>query len=473
VLPIYDLTTDAGRANLDGCLARLRGTASASGDAAKTVAQVMGDVQQRGDAALVEYMQKWTDPAFDAARIRVTPEELAAADAKLPSELREAIGRAIANVRAYQQHVMPTETGTVTINGAQLGMRWTPVDRVGLCVPGGTAVLFSTLVMLAVPALVAGVAPGKLHVMSPPPTSPPGSNPENAPGGSGGNALESAFEDVSGSTPGRGEAASGGGDISPLVLATCRLLGIENVYRIGGAQGVAALGYGTESVPQVDLIAGPGNIFVQLAKAQLGAACGTDNGFYGPSEIVTIADDSANSAYVAADLIAQAEHNPGKCFLVAWQRGVIDAIVEQIELQAPGRDRLEAIVAALRDESCAVLANDEAHAYEIANTFAAEHVNLAVADPQAVLEKIRHAGEVFLGDQTPVAAGDYHAGPSHCLPTGTTARFTSGVSVYSFLKRTGTVGYSQGMSEQTIADIAAMAQAEGLDGHAASARVRG
>ncbi len=403
----------------------------------------MADVQAHGDAALVKYMQQWTDPVFDAARIRVTPEELDAADAQLSGELRGAIGRAIANVREYQQHVMPETKGTVPINGAELGMVWSPVDKVGLCVPGGTAVLFSTLVMLAVPAIVAGVAPGNIHVMSPPPTS-----------------------------SGSGEKNSGG-DISPIVLATCKLLGITHVYRIGGAQGVAALGHGTESVPQVDLIAGPGNIFVQLAKAQLGAACGTDNGFYGPSEIVTVADATANPTYVAADLIAQAEHNPGKCFLVAWERRVVDAIVAEVEAQLRERNRTEAIVNALRDESCAVVARNEAHAIEIANMFAAEHVNLAVADPRKMLAQVRHAGEVFLGDQTPVAAGDYHAGPSHCLPTGTTARFTSGVSVYTFLKRTGTVAYPDGMPAQTIADIAAMAEAEGLDGHAASVRVRG
>lgn len=439
MLPIYELNTSAGQAGLDACLARLRDTASATGDAAKTVAQVMADVWQDGDAALVRYMQKWTDPAFDAERIGVTPEELDAADAQLSGELRDAIGRAIQNVRAYQEHVMPDTKGTVTINGAQLGLRWSPVDRVGLCVPGGTAVLFSTLVMLAVPALVAGVKLENIHVMSPPPTS--GANVEST-------------------------------DISPIVLATARMLGLTNVYRIGGAQGVAALGFGTESVPQVDLIAGPGNVFVQLAKAQLGAACGTDNGFYGPSEIVTVADASANPKYVAADLLAQAEHNPGKCFLVVWDKAVADAIVAELEAQFRGRGRSEAIAAALRDESCVVVANDEMQAYEIVNAFAAEHVNLAVSAPEKALDRIRHAGEVFLGDQTPVAAGDYHAGPSHCLPTGTTARFTSGISVYTFLKRTGTVAYPQGMDAQTIADIAAMAEAEGLDAHAESARVR-
>ena len=308
LLPVYDTATDAGRRGLEERLAALRATASPSGDAARTVADVMADVRLRGDDAVVDYMREWTDPAFSAERLRVTDRELDRAEAALNGELRDAIKRAIANVRAYQQHVMPADAGTVTVNGAELGLRWTPVDRVGLCVPGGTAVLFSTLIMLAVPALVAGVAPENISVMSPPPT--------------------------------RREGAEAG-DISPLVLAVCRLLGIESVYRLGGAQGVAALGYGTETVGRVDLIAGPGNVFVQLAKARLGAACGTDNGFYGPSEIVTVADETADPARVASDLIAQAEHDPGKCFLIAWQDpACIDAVVAEIERQLVGRNRI-------------------------------------------------------------------------------------------------------------------------------------
>jgi histidinol dehydrogenase len=442
LIPLHDLTTDAGRAGLEATLHRLRATASATGEAARTVQQVMAEVADEGDAAVVRYMQRWTDPEYSAERIRVDPGELAAALEQMPGDLRSAIERAIDQVTRYQRHVMPCDAGRVRIGDAELGMRWSPVDRVGLCVPGGTAVLFSTLVMLAVPALVAGVAAENIHVMSPPPTR-------------------------------AGGDTSAAGDISPLVLGTAELLGLRQVYRIGGAQGVAALGYGTASVPQVDLIAGPGNVFVQLAKAQLGAACGTDNGFYGPSEIVTVADTSANADAVAADLIAQAEHNPGKCFLVVWDRDKAGQIVGELRRQLAERGRSEAIESALREESCVVIAADEAEAYDVANRFAAEHVNLAVADPAAGLERVPHAGEVFLGDQTPVAAGDYYAGPSHCLPTGTTARFTSGVSVYTFLKRTGTVAYPDGMSKRTRSDIARMAEAEGLDGHAASVRVRG
>jgi histidinol dehydrogenase len=307
-------------------------------------------------------------------------------------------------------------------------------------VPGGSAVLFSTLIMLAVPAIVAGVDPKKISVVHP--------------------------------LPNRRAGNEGPTDISPIVLAAAHMLGIEKVYRVGGAEAVAALAYGTDTIAPVDFIAGPGNVYGQLAKAQVNGTVGID-GFYGPSEIVTIADETANPVRIASDLIAQAEHDPGKCFLVVWSRGVLDAIIDEVKKQLGQRKRRDAIVRALENESCAVIVKDIDEAAEVANRFAAEHVNLAVVDPDALLAKVRHAGEVFLGDTTPVAAGDYYAGPSHCLPTGTTARFTSGISVYTFLKRTGTVAYHSGMPAQAIDHIARMADAEGLDGHAHSARVRG
>ncbi|MEX1015278.1 MAG: histidinol dehydrogenase [Phycisphaeraceae bacterium] len=439
MLPRFDLSTDAGRQGFEQTLARLRATASSASNAAAAVEQVVADVANEGDAALVRYMQKWTDPQFTADRIRVRPDELAAAERQLDPALRDAIETAIEQVRAYQQHIRPHDPAPMQLGGAELGLRFTPVDSVGLCVPGGTAVLFSTLIMLAVPAQVAGVPTDRIAVMSPPPTR-----------------------------TGDNQA----GDISPLVLATAHLLGITQVYRIGGAQGVAALAHGTASVAPVDLIAGPGNIFVQLAKAQVAGVTGTDGGFYGPSEIVTLADDSANPARVASDLIAQAEHDPGKCFLVAWSSHVLDAVQAEIDKQLPDRQRLDAIKTALANDSCALLVADEAQAVDVANTLACEHLNLAVADPDAMLQRIRHAGEVFLGDATPVAAGDYYAGPSHCLPTGTTARFTSGISVYTFLKRMGTVAYRHGLPAAAIDHIARMADAEGLDAHAESARLR-
>ncbi len=440
MLAIFDLGSDIGRASFEERLRRLRQTASASSEAAATVARVVADVAARGDEAVVDYMRQWTDPAFAADRIRVTVDDMAAADAMLDPKLRAAIATSINHVTRYQQHIRPADSEPIEIDGAVLGLRWTPVDSVGLCVPGGAAVLFSTLIMLAVPALVAGVPAGRISVMSPPPT--------------------------------RKSDADAPGDISPIVLATCRMLGIERVYRIGGAQGIAALAHGTKRVERVDLIAGPGNVYVQLAKQQVSGVTGTDNGFYGPSEIVTIADESADPRKVAADLVAQAEHDPGKCFLIAWRRDVIDRIVAEIAQQAPRRVRFGAIEKALRDESCAVLVADEAAAAVVADTLASEHVNLAVKDPRSWLARLRHGGEFFLGDATPVAAGDYYAGPSHCLPTGTTARFASGVSVHTFLKRSGTVAYPHGMPRQAIDDIARLAAAEGLDAHAQSVQVR-
>ena len=440
MLPIFDLSTQDGRAGFDEVLCKLRATVSASSEAAQSTAEIVNDVRAHGDDAVVRHMQRFTDPQFDADRIRVSDDELAHADAQLSDELREALQSAIDHVRAYQQHILPRDSAPFTLDGAELSMRHTPVDSAGLCVPGGAAVLFSTLIMLAVPAQVAGVPRERISVIHPPPTRR------------------------------EGEAAQ---DISPIVLAACRMLGIERVYRIGGAQAVAALAFGTERVAPVELVAGPGNVFVQLAKAQVSGVCGTDNGFYGPSEIVSIADDTADPARVASDLVAQAEHDPGKCFFITWSSAVMDQVQRQVREQLAQRRRWDAIERALRDESAALRVADEAQAVEIANTLAPEHLNLAVRDPDALLPRMRHAGEVFLGDGSPVAAGDYYAGPSHCLPTGTTARFTSGVSAHTFLKRTGVVAYRNGLPAQAAAHIARLAEAEGLDGHAASARLRG
>lgn len=438
-LPIFDLSKPAGRAAFAGRLARLRGTASATSRAAQTVARIVDEVRAQGDAAVVRYMRKWTDPAFTADRIRVTRKELLAAEKSIDRKLRQAIGKSIGQVRKYQHHILPRDPEPITIDGARLGLRFTPVESVGLTIPGGKAVLFSSLIMLAAPAMEAGVPAGAISVVNPPPDR-------------------------------RGDAPAA--DISPIVLATCRMLGVERVYRIGGAQAVAALAYGTGSVGRVAMIAGPGNVFVQLAKQRLAGFVGSDNGFYGPSEIVTIADATAKPERVASDLIAQAEHNPGKCFLIAWSRKVIEGINREVQSQKSGLSRREAIDAALASDSAAILVRDEKQAVEVADTLAAEHVNLAVKEPRRLLGKLRHGGEFFLGDATPVAAGDYLAGPSHCLPTGTTARFASGISVYTFLKRSGTIEYPRGMGRATIDAIARLAEAEGLDAHAESARVR-
>ena len=420
-------------------LERLRSTAATGQDAARTVAGIIEDVRHRGDEAVVECMRRWSDPTFDADRIRVDKAQIESAAGRIDGDLRRAIEASIAHVRDYQQHIMPAAVPPIDIDGAEMSLRFSPVQSVALNVPGGAAVLFSTLIMLAVPALVAGVDPQAIAVLHPPPTG----------------------------SDGRDD------DISPVVLATCAMLGIDRVYRIGGAQAVAAAAFGTQRVDPVQMVAGPGNIYVQLAKAQLQGVVGTDGGFYGPSEILAIVDEQADPSWVAADLIAQAEHDPGKCFLVAWSRQVAEQVTREVEQQVKGRRRRDAIMSALSSESCAVLVTGAQEAVEVANRIACEHVHLAVADARPFLKDIRHAGAIFIGAQTPVAAGDYYAGPSHCLPTGTTARFTSGISVYTFLNRTGTVSYTTGMSVATASDIALLAETEGLDGHADSVRRRG
>jgi histidinol dehydrogenase len=440
-LLVFDLATPTGRAMLAEKLDDLRASASGAGDAGQTVAGILADVKARGDAGVVDYMRKWTDPAFSVGRIKVSMDEIKAAVYRLEMEqplLRRAIDRSIENVTKYQTHILPQAGKPVEIDGAKLGMRFTPVSSVGLAVPGGRASYPSSVIMLAVPAMVAGVPRENIRLVTPPPTTRDGEEP---------------------------------GDVSYVVLATCGLLGIEEVYRVGGAQAMAALAYGTDTIKPVDMIVGPGNIFVQLAKQQLAGRVGID-GFYGPSEIVTIADEDARPDRVASDLIAQAEHDPGRCFLISWSAKVIESVNREVSRQSQLRYRQDAIRQSFEKWSCAILVKDVQEAAKVADELAGEHVNLAVKQPEALLGLLKNGGEFFLGDATPVAAGDYHAGPSHCLPTGTTARFASGISVYTFLKRSGTVQYPGAMPKDVVESIATFAQAEGLDGHAASAQTR-
>ncbi|MFT3925285.1 MAG: histidinol dehydrogenase [Myxococcales bacterium] len=437
LLPLFDLSSAEGRNALTAQIERLRPPVGLDSEAARTVSAILDDVRRHGDDAVVKYMRKWTDPGFSKERMRVSEAELEAAERALSAPLRAALLAMIENVRVYQSHLLPQNPEPIEHGGATMGLRFTPVDSAGLAVPGGTAAYPSSVVMLAIPAIVAGVK--RLSVVTPPPTH-----------------------------SGQGPAQ----DVAPLVLAACQLAGVRDVYRIGGAQGMAALSFGTETVKPVDMIVGPGNTYVQLAKAQLAGITGSD-GFYGPSEILTIADSAADARRVASDLIAQAEHDPGKCFLVSWQAEVLAKVTEEIEKQLKVRKRADALVRALKADSCAVLVKDVQEAADVANRIACEHVSLAVADPDALLPLVRHAGEILLGDSTPMAAGDYWAGPSHCLPTGTTARFTSGLSPYTFLKRVGTIRYRNGIPKEARDAIALLAEAEGLDGHAESARARG
>jgi histidinol dehydrogenase len=438
-IPLYKLDNPADLLTQPWFI-ELRKSAIPGGEVAASVAAIVEDVRQHGDEAVVRYMRQWTDPAFKADRIRVQPREMKAALDALDPGMRKVLEKSIDHVRAYQRHIMPADAEPLSLGGAELGLRWTPMDSVGLAVPGGKAAYPSSVIMLAVPAIEAGVKGGKVSIVTPPPT--------------------------------RGDGSAGSGDVAPLVLATCALVGVERVYRIGGAQAMAALAYGTASVEPVDFLAGPGNAYTQLAKQQLMGRVGID-GFYGPSEIVVISDSTSSPTRVALDLIAQAEHDPGRCFLVSWSDRMIAAVDAQVQVHLRGRKRREAIERSFMEGSATILVKDEDAAAEVVNQLAAEHVNVAVAKPLELMKKLRHGGAFFLRDDSPVAAGDYFAGPSHSLPTGTTARFSSGVSVYTFLKRSSTVWYRDGLDMPTAEAIARFAEAEGLDGHAESVRARG
>jgi len=424
------------RRELEALLERLAGAVGGDRELSEAVAGFIADVRRDRDAALVAHMRAFTDPGFDRSMLRVPPHALRGAADRVAPKLRAAMERAIDHVRRYQEHIAPSLPPAVEIGGARLGLRVEPVGSAGLLVPGGRAAYPSTLIMLAVPAQVAGV--GRVCVATPPPDSDCG-------------------------TAKRG--------IDESVLAAAHLLDIDEVYCIGGSHAVAALACGTETVAAVDFIAGPGSVYVQEAKRQLFGTVGVD-GLYGPSEIAILADGSADPAWVAADVLAQLEHDPGAAFVVSAHAGVLDRVRSALERQIAERGRREAIERGLRELTALVLAADGEEACAIMNRIAPEHAVLAVADPHAVLDRVHNAGAYFLGG-VPVASGDYYAGPSHCLPTGSTARFSSGCSVYTFLRRASLEEYPRGMTRQAIDDIAVLAEAEGLDAHAASVRMRG
>ncbi len=373
-----------------------------------------------GTKALVASCRQFDDPDFSAAQIRVTQDETAEAARRLPADQLDAIRRSIAQVREYQKHIMPKEPAPLRRPGVELGLRFTPVESAGLYFPGGKAAYPSSLIMLAVPAQVAGVK--RIVVCSPP------------------------------SQYGR----------SDLVLAACHELNLTDVFRAGGAAAVAAMAFGTATIPKVDKIVGPGNIYVQLAKRALAGCVGID-GFLGPSEILVLADESGNAQFIAADLLAQAEHDPGSCFLLTTSQSLAEAVRGEIEKQLATLPRRSATQKAITNHSAIVVSESMDELISLADRFAAEHVNIQTRDDQAVLKKLRNAGAVFLGPYSPVAAGDYVAGPSHCLPTNTTARFSSGISVYEFLKRSSVVRYGTDGLRADADAIIALAKAEGLD----------
>ncbi len=394
------------------------------------VRAIIEGVRARGDAALCEYTGRFDGLALAPAGLRVTADEIEVAAAGIAPELADALALAAARIEAFHRMQMPQDVETVDAAGVRLGMRWNALDAVGLYVPGGKAAYPSSVLMNAIPARVAGVARIAMCVPCP------------------------------------------GGVLAPLVLAAARLAGVGEVYRVGGAQAVAALAWGTATIAAVDRIVGPGNAYVAEAKRQVFGRVGID-GIAGPSEVVVIADAANDARHVAVDLLAQAEHDESaQSILLTDDAGFADAVIAAVEAELRALPRAAIAGASWRDHGAVIVVDDMAEAATLCDRLAPEHLQLMVDDPDALFARIRHAGAAFLGRWCPEALGDYVAGPNHVLPTGRTARFASGLSVFDFLKRTTWVGVDQAALGRIGPAAVALADAEGLGAHARSVALR-
>jgi histidinol dehydrogenase len=423
------LFSDSGfRAELDKALAW---DAIADAGVQETVTTILTDVRARGDAAVVEWTNKLD--RLDVAAMSdlvIGRDELMACLEALPSDQRTALETAAQRIRVYHEKQMQGSWQYTEADGSVYGQQVTPLDRVGMYVPGGKAVYPSTVLMDAIPAKVAGV------------------------------------EEIIATLP------TPGGTRNPIVLAALGLAGVDKVFTIGGTQAVGALAYGTESVPRVDKIVGPGNIYVATAKKEVFGQVGIDM-VAGPSEILVITDAGSNPDWIAMDLFSQAEHDEdAQSILVCPDADFIEAVLASIEKLLPDMPRQDIIKASLESRGLIVLVDDLDQAAAVCNLVAPEHVELAVADPQALLASIRHAGAIFLGRHTSESLGDYCAGPSHVLPTSGTARFSSALGVYDFQKRSSIIGCSEAAARELAGTASVLARAEGLIAHARAAEMR-
>lgn len=399
--------------------------------AAQVVDKIVADVRMTGDEKLLYYTSLLDKADLATFSLKVTEEEFASAQAVVKPSTMAAIKRAIANVKKFHEEQMPKSWLTSREFGSMLGQKVTPVDSVGIYVPGGTASYPSSVIMNAVPAKVAGVQRIVMAV-------PPGQD----------------------------------GKVNPYVLATAAEIGITEIYKMGGAQAVAALAFGTESVPKVEKITGPGNIFVTLAKKAVYGHCDIDM-LAGPSEILIVADETADSAYLAVDLLGQAEHDPlASAILVTDDLAVAEATVKQLEVQLAKLPRAEIAALSLTNQGKIIVAKDMETVIEMANLSAPEHLEVITKEPFALLPFIRNAGAIFLGAYSPEPLGDYYAGPNHVLPTGGTAKFYSVLNVETFMKKTSIIAYTAQALAAVSEDIIEMAEAEGLRAHANAIRVR-
>lgn len=401
-----------------------------SPDVDAVVAEIIADVRTRGDAALIELTAKFDRLELTSATLAFSPEEIEAAVAKVPEDERAALELAAERIRAYHARQMPEDARWRDASGAELGWRWRPVGAAGLYVPGGLASYPSSVLMNAIPAKVAGVE--RLVVACPTP----------------------------------------GGAVNPLVLLAAQLAGVDTVYRVGGAQAIAALAYGTETITPVDKITGPGNAFVAAAKRRVFGRVGIDM-IAGPSEILVIADGTGDPDWIALDLMSQAEHDESaQAILITTDAAFGQAVVKAVEARLETLERRAIAGASWRDFGAVIVVRDLDEAAALSNRVAPEHLELCVADPDTLAEKITHAGAIFLGAYTPEAIGDYVGGPNHVLPTARSARFSSGLSVMDFLKRT-TLAKMTPEALKAIGPAAeTLAISESLEAHGLSVRAR-
>ena len=408
-----------------------RPPAAVDADIHRRVEEIVAAVRDKGDAALLEFTERFDRVALTAGELAVTAGELEGAESAVGAATMRALRYAADRIERFHRESAPRSWRMTDALGSRLGQEIRPLDRVAVYVPGGRAAYPSTVLMTAIPARVAGVK--EIVLVSPP---------------------------------------SSDKSLKPAVLAAARVAGVTEAYRIGGAQAVAALAYGTETIRRVDKIVGPGNIYVALAKSRVFGDVGIDM-IAGPSEVMVVADASADPAWVAADLLAQAEHDPmARAVLLTPSRALLDAVAAATERQLAALPRREIAEAALRAHGALVLTRSLEEAVEVANLLAPEHLELQVADPDALLAQVRNAGAVFLGRYTPEVVGDYVAGPNHVLPTGGTARFASALGTEDFVKRLSVIQYAPAGLRDAGPHVSELARVEGLDGHGAAAAIR-
>ncbi len=404
-------------------------------DKEAAVREIVEAVRQRGDEAVLHYTEKFDHQRLTAETLRIDGAQLDAAYQQISQDLLKAIQKACKNIERFHRQRLPKSWITFEDDGVVLGKRYMPVARAGIYVPGGRASYPSTVMMNAIPARVAGVS--RIVMVTP-----------------------------------NGAGNGTGSTLSPAVLVAAQEAGIQEIYQVGGAQAIAALAYGTATIPNVDVITGPGNIYVTLAKKQVYGTVGIDS-LAGPSEVLVIADHTANPVHVAADLLAQAEHDPmAAAILITTDAAIAKAVVSEVSRQLDQHPRQTSTEKAIAHYGLAIVVNDLATAAQLSDIFAPEHLELEIENPWELLPSIHQAGAIFLGHDTPEAVGDYIAGPNHTLPTSGAARYASPLSTETFMKHTSLVQYTRSALSGVAADIDVLTQAEGLPSHGDSVRLR-